>query len=416
MATSWSSLDRPPQGRLAFRCARGLLLAAVAARPAAAAEVYFQPLATLTAETNSNLELDPGTRQQVEGYLADVSTIIGIATPDSNTMIKPRLQYSEYPQDSADDRLEGQLDLSSSFRTQRSGGRISGSYQHLDSFNAELTSPVFNDLNPVQPTNPETGKVTYGASESNLLLYPTYSYKLTPIIGAGVSGVYQNVTYTPAESLGNSDFDYYQAKAFLSWSYSQRTDLSFGVFGSKFQVSHVDSEATGSGATVDLNTSWSPVFSTHASLIYQHTSIADEAVADDNRAVGAVGGNVFASYRSQVSEIKFSAGRGFTPSGAAAVYSVDTAQLQYNRTLNARLSFLGAVIGLRTRVLGAAATNNNDNRSYAQTLLEGKWLITRNWFVQGGYQYQWQKYQSDSESAANNRIYIRIGYQGLAPQ
>jgi hypothetical protein len=67
-------------------------------------------------------------------------------------------------------------------------------------------------------------------------------------------------------------------------------------------------------------------------------------------------------------------------------------------------------------VLGAAAANNNDNRSYAQTLLEGKWLITRNWFVQGGYQYQWQKYQSDPESAANNRIYIRIGYQGLAPQ
>jgi hypothetical protein len=45
-----------------------------------------------------------------------------------------------------------------------------------------------------------------------------------------------------------------------------------------------------------------------------------------------------------------------------------------------------------------------------------KWMIARTWFVQGGYQYMWQKYQLDPDGASNNRIYIRFGYQGLGPQ
>jgi hypothetical protein len=32
--------------------------------------------------------------------------------------------------------------------------------------------------------------------------------------------------------------------------------------------------------------------------------------------------------------------------------------------------------------------------------------------VQGGYQYMWQKYEIDPDSASNNRVYIKFGYQG----
>ncbi len=43
-------------------------------------------------------------------------------------------------------------------------------------------------------------------------------------------------------------------------------------------------------------------------------------------------------------------------------------------------------------------------------------MMTPTWFVQGGYQYTWQKYTDNPDGAANNRIYIRIGYQGLNRQ
>jgi hypothetical protein len=57
-----------------------------------------------------------------------------------------------------------------------------------------------------------------------------------------------------------------------------------------------------------------------------------------------------------------------------------------------------------------------DDRTYLQTVIEAKWMLTRLWSLQGGYQYGWQKYEVNPDGAANNRVYIRIAYQGLGPQ
>jgi hypothetical protein len=415
--------DRIIQGRV-IRVGKGLLLScALLGLPAAAAEVYWQPIASVSSEIDSNLDLQPDTRQDIEGYLADFATIIDIRNPTSSTIIKPRLQYAYYPQDSPDDRLEAFLDLSSNFKTQRSSGTISGSFRHVDEFNAEFTSAAFNDINPIQPTNPSTGQVTKGASQDSVLLYPDYAYKLTPLLSVGVSGVYQDVTYSPAIDRNHLDFDYYLGRAFGTWSFSQRSDASLGAFGSKFQAPHADAEATGAGVTLDLNTNWSPIFSTHEQLLYQRTDVSNQAMLVDgepeavfNGSVGRVGGSVDAVYKAQISQFRLSAGRSISPSGAGALYTIDKVQFQYNRYFGPRLYFTGAVIGLRNREINPEAVN--DNRNYAQALVDAKWMLSRTWFVQGGYQYQWQKYTSDPAeigSAENNRIYIRFGYQGLPP-
>jgi len=86
----------------------------MAAAPVFAAQVYVQPLATISAETDSNLDLQPasqGSVRTVEGYIVDAAALIGIATPNSSTTIRPRIDYRNYPADSADDRLEEALDF-----------------------------------------------------------------------------------------------------------------------------------------------------------------------------------------------------------------------------------------------------------------------------------------------------------------
>src|SRR5450755_2935554 len=97
------------------------LCVAMAAAPVYAAQVYVQPMATISAETDSNLDLVPasqGGANSVEGNIADASALIGIATPDSETTIIPRIDYRDYPSASYDNRLEGYLDLISAYRTQ----------------------------------------------------------------------------------------------------------------------------------------------------------------------------------------------------------------------------------------------------------------------------------------------------------
>ncbi|MEA3150655.1 MAG: hypothetical protein QOD56_1594 [Gammaproteobacteria bacterium] len=387
--------------------------AALVASPVLAAEYYIQPVATLTAENDSNLDLDPGVKQQVQGYLADLAALIGIDTPQSATILRPRITYRYYPKESADNRLEAYLDLNTTYRTQRSVASLVGSIQHLDLFNAELSSSTFNDVNPNQPP-PDTGRSIVGATRDSVILYPKYQYSVTPLLGLGANGQYQLVKYSPSSVSGHVDFDYYMGRVFGNYAVTQTSTLLFGGFGSKYEARRFFSQATGKGATVELDTNWTALFSTRAALIYQITDL-DAALPQPARArVNAWGGTVNALYKTQITQYRLLAGRQVSPSGGGSLYNTDRVQFEYDRNLTARWDMTAAVIGLRTHALTQNVAGYD--RKYLQTLFETRYSLTQRWFVQGGYAYAWQKYQYDVNSAANNRFYVQVGYKGLGQQ
>jgi hypothetical protein len=393
------------------------LCAAMAAAPVFAAQVYVQPIATIAAEEDSNLDLQPaseGAVKTIEGYIADAAAVVGVSTPNSDTTIVPRIDYRDYPADSEDNRLEGYLDLYSDYRSQRSKGDVYLGFERRDEFNAELSSAEYNPYGPVSPTSPETGRTIQGATRESLILLPDYSYNITPLTAVGVSGIYQKLNYSPDNTFSAVDFDYYLGKAYLRWTLDQQTDLTVGAYGSKYEASHFDSEATAAGASVALDTSWSPLLSTGATVVYQRTNIDTAIPSPFKSIVDPWGATVRATYKGEVNQFRMDAGRVITPSGGGGIYVNDQAQLQYSRNFSRRLAFTGAAIVLRNR--GLTSNVSGDDRTYLRTVVEMKWMMTRTWFVQGGYQYIWQKYEVDPDGASNNRIYIRFGYQGLDHQ
>jgi hypothetical protein len=408
---SWSSRNRPRLQRHARRIAACLLAAMSAPAPGFAAQVYIQPSGTVTAENDSNLDLQPGPNAEVQGYLVDAAALFGIDTPNSDSIVKARIDYRDYPKDSGDDRLEGALDFRSDYSTQRSHAAISGLIDHQDDFNSEFAPAQYNEINPVLPTSPSTGRAVVGETVTNVLLLPSYSYRLSPIISAGVSGIFQDVHYTPA-LIDHADFDYYLGKAFIGWDFSQRSELSFGGFGSKYKATQIDSTATGGGGSVGLDTSWTPLLSTSATVTYQRTMI-DMPPTILNSEVGTWGATFGATYKAQVSQYRLNLVRIVTPTGGG-VYVNEQAQFQYTRNFTQRWLFTGAAIYIKSSEL-PSNVNEND-RNYLQTVVDLKWMITPTWFVQGGYQYSWEKYESSPDGGANNRVYIRFGYQGLNPQ
>jgi hypothetical protein len=410
VAMLWSSRRGSGTTRLRRQSLALLPIAvgAVIAPAAPAAEFYVQPTATLTAENDSNIDLDTGGGPTVQGYLASLSALTSIISPNSDSTFLTRVDYRDYPKDRSDDRVEAYLDFRSDYATQRSRWSINGSVDRRDEFNAELSSALFDTVNPVQPTNPTTGRVVNGETLTVVTLQPSYRYQFTPIISGGLSGVYQRVDYTPTESFLES-FDYYLGQASLNWTMSQRSEWSIGAYGAHYDAVHVDSEATGTGIKASLDSSWTPLLSTSASVLYQHTTIdmTFPEILDTHVNLNAV-------YKSQLNQYRFSLGRMITPSGGGGVYVNEQVQLQYTREWTERLSFTGAVIGIKSSELPANV--NQDDRRYLQTVVEAKWMIRPTWFLQGGYQYTWQKYDLVPDGAANNRIYIRVGYQGLNPQ
>jgi hypothetical protein len=394
--------------------ASALWLAVLLPGLAVGAEVVVTPSGYVGAETNSNLDLTPGGQAEVTGYVADLASVIGIATPNSSTTIKPRIDYREYPSDKGDDRLEAYLDFNSFYKGQRSSASISGTLDHRDEFNAEQNSALYNDINPTQPTAPQTGRTITGATRDSIYVVPSYTYSLTPRIAAGVSGLYQKVDYNPNNDSRFVDFDYYQGKVFVVWSFSQKSDLTFGGYGNKYNATRFDSKATAEGGSVDLGTSWTPLFSTRASVVVQRSDIESLIPPVFNGTVNAWGGSLNATYKQETQQFRTDLSRLITPSGGGSVYIVDQLQLQYDRRITQRLSLTTAAIYLRNRALTAAVSGNG--RDYLRSVVEVKWMVARTWFVQGGYQYTWQKYQLDFDGAANNRVYLRFGYQGLERQ
>jgi hypothetical protein len=59
---------------------------------------------------------------------------------------------------------------------------------------------------------------------------------------------------------------------------------------------------------------------------------------------------------------------------------------------------------------------SGDDRTFLRTAVELKWMLTPTLYVQGGYQYMWEKYEVNPDGAANNRIYVTFGYQARERQ
>ena len=116
------------------------VVAMISAAPAGAAEFYYQPIVSLATAYNTNLDLTPvaAEKRGAEGYYADAATTIGIATPQSETNLQPRLLYNYYPSATDRDRLEAFLTGSSRYSWQRDRFNISGYYDHRDDIQAEI--------------------------------------------------------------------------------------------------------------------------------------------------------------------------------------------------------------------------------------------------------------------------------------
>jgi hypothetical protein len=393
-----------------------LRLAAPALLPFSAmgADVFVQNSGYVGAETNSNVDLTPGGQAEVNGYSIDLASLIGIATPNSETNIRPRVDYREYPTETDDNRLEEYLDFNSYYKGQRSSFAISGTLDHRDEFNAEQNSAEFNELNPNQPTSPQTGRTITGATRDSVYAVPSYTYSISPLFSVGANALYEKVNYSPNDNQRFVDFNYYQAKAFVIWTLNPKSDLTFGAYGNKFNATRFDSKETAEGGQVDLNTTWTPLFSTHAQVVLQRADINYGIAPGFVGSVNAWGGLLGALYKTQTQAVRFNLTRLITPSGGGSVYVSNQAQVQYDQRFTQRLSFTTATIYLQNRALTEQASG--DGRNYLRSVISAKWMVSRTFYIQGGYQYTWQKYQLDPDGAANNRFFVQFGYQGLGRQ
>jgi hypothetical protein len=407
------SLSSRKGARQALSVAAAVMAACVSALPARAAEFYYQPLAQLTTSYYTNLDLNPGSGRGAEGYFADLATNIGFATPQSETSIQPRLLYNYYPSASDRNRLEGFLNFASYYAWQRDRVNIAGFFDHRDDVNAEQPQAESNPITPgVGETPPSAGVVRVGTTRNYLILDPTYTHQLTPLSSVGLAGEYQGIRYSPEDTAGHLDFNFYQARLFYERKLNLRSDFSIGGYYSRYEAGLVDEHSNSGGVQFGGGYDWTPILHSQLTLQYQDTKFekrnGNEVTA---RPWGAMLSTV---YKQEITSYTVSVGRTISPNSAGTLYTTDQIRGQYDRDFTPRLHLMGAVRLLQDKAVSAAFGSNQ--RRYTNAVVRLQYMLTQTIFVAGNYAYTYQKYRTDPTEAQGHVISLTFGYRGLKRQ
>lgn len=381
---------------------------------ASAAEWYVQPIASLSEEFDSNLDLDYTGRTTNVGYALNAATIIGIATPVTDTNVEPQLHYVSYPNATALDHLEGTLDFNTTYTGQRSTFSAFGRFDHLNDIEAELPTAEYNAINPQSPTAPQTGEVNVGVTRNNTYLVPKYQFDITPLVSIGASATVEDLTYSVTNPYALVDFNYEEGEVFVNRDFGPRVNVTLGGYGTHYAATNIDSNAQSKGGAADFEYKWSALARIELSAQYGHTTMDTLQPVMFRGAANTLSATLSGTWRRQAGVYRLDVGRTVTPSGGGGLYVDEQLQTEYDRFITPRLTVIGALLYVRSRGLSADIAGLDEN--YGQALVSLKWMMARTWFVLGGASYTNRRYLTDPSGAYNERAYVQFGYQGLGRQ
>ncbi|MGH8322601.1 MAG: hypothetical protein ACRETD_02195, partial [Steroidobacteraceae bacterium] len=339
----WSSSRR---GTAAARRRVGLIGAACAAAawgpPAHAALEYFVPRVEATAESDSNIDLDPTRKTHAYGYGGLVLADIGVATPRSDTAIRPELNYLRYPDQTGISQLDSRLDLRSEFATQRSQFTLYGRFDREDTTYAELSPAIYNTLDPNVRPNPDTGLVREGVISTMFYLAPSYLYRLTPRLSFATDAYYQREAYSDtAQSTGLGNFNFYQLNLGLVQRLDENSSFRYGPYASRFESGGV-ADTNAYGLKLGYDRKWSRTVSMELSVNAERDKTTQTLPVPFDGSTTQWGVAVSLVKQGEISTTRLTVDRVLSPSGAGAKVATDELRLQYDRHLSERLRVLGA--------------------------------------------------------------------------
>lgn len=385
------------------------------AAPALGAQYYLQPIATVTVESNSNIFLDAaGGSSPVGAYGADAAAVIGIATPDSDSNLKPRIRYLDYPNANKLNRLEAALDFNTSYKSLRNAFGLSGRFDHLNDATAQKPSALFNDVNPNAPGTSDTGRVQEGTTRDYLILRPSYTYQASQLVSLGATALYQTESFSPANLTSHVNFDFYQGNLFVGRKLSERTGLFAGGLVSRYETRDVVSTADSTGADIGITYDLAKTLVADLHVTFQRTDVNSTLSPVFIGTLNNWGASGRLTWLKDAAAFRIDLGRTIQPGSGGGLYSADQLHVEYDREISERLSYVTAARAVATR--GLWANVGNQDRNYAAVDLSAKWMLTRTWIVEGGFSYFYRKYRTDPDSAYNNSFFVRCGYQGLPRQ
>ena len=390
-----------------------LILLSIGCGPAAlAAETYFIPRITTSAEWDSNREMiaDPNLSSTSTSYRAEIGARIGRVTPRSDMEVRPRIVAQEYPDRSGVDPVTGYLDLWTIFRTLKGEYSLLGRFSRVDTLTAEYGQAGFDPFNPGTPDIQDSGVIFVRNTRTAMQVRPDFRYDLSERNALEAQLRFEKVSYSVNVPGSNVGYDNWRAGFGFRRQLVEKTYLGIGPYAARFESDDGANKTDSYGVAIDLGHRWSETSDTRITLSTEHNNATEFQPVRVEQSTNNWGLEIYGHRRNRVGGVTYRIGRLLEPTSLGDRRTIDLIQVQYNRPLSARTYFSGAVRLSRERQLGSATGNNRDRALVDLTL--GR-ALTRNWSVSLGYRFA-RSDDTVSNVANNHGALIELSYAGSA--
>jgi hypothetical protein len=402
----------PATSPWAFACSAIALLAAPVSK---AQEVIFSPRVETTAEWDSNPYLQ-GNGQSGEWFQALLVGDWLRQAARSSLEFRPQLMV----QDSslgALDRWEALVNLKGSYLTERSVYGIIAEVHRQDAYNAEYGVAAFNPLNPDAPNTVGSGLIVTGVTRDSYQVTPTFSHEFTERFNAEADATLLAVRFSTIIAEELVAFNSANLNLNGVWALSQRSQLAVGPFYSLYDPTNAFQEGVLKSQSYGASIAYRYLTSklTTSSLTLKLGRDEQDQFVGPRLGTNTWGLEWKGTYKWQTSQVQFVAGRLLEPSSIGGEIALYEARVQYLKEFSTSLTGDIAVRATREQGIGSQedlfATRN---RGYGQAQLTK--LLTREFYVSGGYRLLIQKLGPGQSVDRDNGVFITIGWHPLEPR
>lgn len=391
-----------------------LMIAAIAAGTAQAAEWSMESSVALRTEYDDNIQLTAGPHPTVWGILLAPEIKFSGATERLNVTGGVRASFNRYFGESGLDDIDHSLTLRSSYTAERDLFGL-----NIDSVrDSTLVSELL-----------ETGIVQARRERNRLSANPSWRHYLTESMALTTSYGYTDVRYADTHNTSLIDYRDQQATVGLQWNPNERDLLTVTGHYDWYETNPKTFEAKTYGLQARYDHAFSETLRGALALGARNTQSTQSAealfcsgpilfglcfgtlspitlVANDTSTGYTFLATIDRKFETALLSGKLS--REINPTGVGALVQTDRLGVTWQQQLSPTVNFFVDTSIYDSRYVGKFVVGSNSR--YYRIEPRITWKMTDNWTLLGGYSYAHVQYEHHTASASANTVYLLVSY------
>lgn len=403
----------------AFACALAAAsLFVLLPTPSPAQQWLFTPEIEIGAHHVDNPRLaEQAETDAITGGLLDAGLAFRRNTQTSSVLLRPRAAIFRYTDAPEEDSEAFFLDFNAQTENQRSTWRINGNYRQQQVFRGETTSAEFEDVDVGIDDEVQTGTGrTFTRRQRDLFrLNPGATFNVTQVTSLQVDLSYLDVQYD-LEELGEAvDYNDSRIEATVVRSLSRHSEISAGIFASRYDPQDVARQTDSTGARVRYEQGVSDISTFFVDIGVQESQSESGTEPGFDISNTSFLWNLGLDRQLEVTRWRFEVGRRVTPSGSGRLVERDLVRAVMDHQLQPRWSLRLSAVALTTDSVADEDIISTNARDYLQGRATLGWQWTRSWTVEGLYSLTHQDFADIPGDAQEHELRVSFIYSPPLP-